>query len=83
MSKTHIGLTEYREGRNFIRIGDTVKCKPISGNRFRATVWAIRAEEDGTVVEVTVIRQGDHGGFRTFRPEKISRVAQSRVEVRA
>ncbi len=77
-------INEYRPGRNFIRVGDTVKCAPLSGNRFKATVRKIVTDADtGKVVEVEVARQGDYRQIRTFRPERVTRVAQSRVEVRA
>jgi len=79
-------VIEYRAGRNFVRVGDTVKCKPISGFSFRAKVRRILADESG-IVEVEVVRgiedPSGHCGFRTFRPCRISRVAQSRVQVRA
>lgn len=75
-------LIEIRLGRNFVRIGDTVKCSPHVGRRFLARVLSIN-EVDGTV-QVTVY--GGPAGralTRTFTTDRISRVAQTRHQERA
>ena len=48
--------TEYRTGRNFIRIGDIVRVRPRPGRRdgFEAKVRAILADERGEVTEIEV-----------------------------
>ena len=76
-----IPITEYRPGRNFIRVGDTVKCKPKVGKSFKAVVTQIAQRDETGEIEITVI--GGKPGFkaiRTFTPDKIDRVAQTRVE---
>lgn len=72
-------MSEYRHGRNYVRIGDIVKCRPLVGTSFKAPVTGIRRNAVG-VVEITVVggRQG-YKAYRTFTPERIARVAQSRV----
>lgn len=82
--RDHGFIGEYRPAgtRNFIRLGDTVKCKPASGTSFRAIVKSIR-QVNGAVREVEVY--GGKSGYekvRTFFPDQISRVAQSKVEAR-
>lgn len=74
-------LTEYRTGRNYIRIGDVVRVRPRPGRRdgFEARVRSIRGDDAGEVNEVEVF--GGPAGrqaIRTFRPDRIERVAQSR-----
>lgn len=75
-------VQQYRAGRNFIRVGDTVKVKPMPGRRngFKAVVRAISIDEGSAeVVEVEVF--GGPAGramTRTFRAERIQRVAQTR-----
>lgn len=75
-------VQQYRSGRNFIRVGDTVKVKPAPGKRngFKAVVRAIKVDEDtGAVGEVEVF--GGSAGramARTFRADRIERVAQTR-----
>jgi hypothetical protein len=73
---------EFRLGRNFVRVGDYVRVRPSPGRRngFEALVRAIRIDEDtGTVMEVEVFG-GTRGRVmvRTFRPERIERLAQTR-----
>lgn len=69
-------VTEYRVGRNFIRVGDTVKVKSRPGKRdaHLARVRRIITVE-GEVVEIEVVGPK---GFRTFLPERIERVAQTK-----
>ena len=70
-------LTEYRTGRNFIRVGDTVRCTPHVGRRFTARVTAI-AEVEGAI-QVTVY--GGPAGralTRTFTTDRITRLAQTK-----
>lgn len=76
-------LEAYRTGRNWIKVGDTVKCKPVSGNRFKATVIRITEDSGTGQLEIDVVRQGDHRQLRTFTPSSITRVAQSRVETQS
>ena len=76
-------ITEYRPGRNFIRVGDTVKCKPLVGRSFKAVVTDIAQRDETGEVEITVVGGiNGHKAFRTFTPEKIARVAQTRVEAK-
>jgi hypothetical protein len=73
-------VEEYRPNRNWIRLGDKVRCSPVVGGKFRATVTRIRADEDGVIVEVEVYGgKANHEKVRTFPPERIARLAQSRV----
>jgi hypothetical protein len=75
-------VSEYRRGRNFIRVGDVVRVKALPGKRdgFEARVRAIAVDErSGEPVEVEVF--GGYRGramVRTFRPDRIERVAQTR-----
>lgn len=74
-------LTEYRTGRNFIRIGDVVRVRPRPGRRdgFEARVRPIRADSAGEVSEVEVFGgPAGRSAVRTFRPDRIERVAQTR-----
>lgn len=80
MSKL-VPIEEYRPDRNFIRVGDTVKCKPLSGRSFRGKVLRIMADEEGVVQEVEVVRLGDHAQFRTFRPDRVTRLVQTKTRV--
>ena len=75
-------VNEYRRGRNFIRVGDVVRVKSSKGRRdgFEARVRLIRKDKrTGEVAEVEVFggRRG-HAMVRTFVPERIERVAQTR-----
>ncbi len=75
-------VTEYCTGRNFIRVGDVVRVRPEPGKRngFMAKVRAILVDEQTReVIEVEVF--GGRAGramVRTFCPERIERVAQTR-----
>jgi hypothetical protein len=75
-------VNEYRRGRNYIRLGDRVRIRPSPGRRngFDAVVHGIRIDEStGAVREVDVF--GGPSGramFRTFRPERIERLARHR-----
>lgn len=75
-------LTEYRPNRNFIRVGDTVKCKPTVGKSFKAKVTRIIQHDDGQIEIEVVGGINGHNAFRTFLPERIERIAQTRVEER-
>jgi hypothetical protein len=82
-----VEVPEYRPGRNFIRPGDTVKCSPLVGVSFRAVVTRILQREGTGEVEIEVVGgpvsvRGERKAIRTFTPDRISRVAQSRVEER-
>jgi hypothetical protein len=71
----------YQPNRNWIRVGDRVRCSPTVGGKFKATVRRILVDDDGIVVEVDVYGgKANHEKLRTFPPEKITRLAQSRVE---
>lgn len=77
-----VKVEKYRVGRNFIRVGDVVRVRAAPGKRngFKATVRAIKIDErTGQVGEVEVF--GGPAGramVRTFRRDRIERVAQSR-----
>jgi hypothetical protein len=75
-------VSEYRRGRNFIRVGDVVRVKALPGRRngFEAKVRAITVDErNGEPVEVEVFGGArGQGMIRTFRAERIERVAQTR-----
>lgn len=77
-----VKVNEYRQGRNFIRVGDVVRVKPLPGKRngFEAKVRAITVDEEtGEPIEIEVF--GGYRGramVRTFRPDRINRVAQTR-----
>ena len=65
------------------RIGDIVTCRPKVGGPFRAKVLRIlvEAEDPTNVREVDVIGgYKDEKAFRTFRPDNITRLAQSRLD---
>ena len=75
-------VSEYRRGRNFIRVGDVVRVKVLAGKRngFEANVRAITVDErTGEPVEVEVFGGArGRGMIRTFRADRIERVAQTR-----
>jgi hypothetical protein len=75
-------VNEYRRGRNFIRVGDVVRVKALPGKRngFEAKVRAITVDErNGEPVEIEVFGGArGQGMIRTFRAERIERVAQTR-----
>lgn len=77
-----VKVQQYRTGRNFIRVGDTVKVRATQGKRngFKAVVRGIRLDEGtGEVAEIEVYGgPPGHAMARTLRPERIQRVAQSR-----
>lgn len=74
-------VSEYRRGRNFIRVGDVVRVKALPGKRngFEAKVRAVKIDErSGEVVEVQVFGGArGQGMIRIFRPERIQRRSQS------
>lgn len=77
-----IEVTEYRQGRGIIHLGDRVHIRPTPGRRngFDAIVRRIRADETtGDIREVEVFG-GPKGRamFRTFRPDRIERLARHR-----
>lgn len=77
-----IEVTEYRPGQGVIHLGDRVRIRPTPGRRngFDAIVQRIRIDETtGEVREVEVFG-GARGRamFRTFRPDRIERVARHR-----
>ena len=82
---TRSGLTkisEYRRGRNFIRVGDVVRVRPDPGRRngFMAKVRAIFVDERTDEIAQVEVFGGRAGRamVRTFCPERIERVAQTR-----
>jgi hypothetical protein len=78
-----VTLTAYKPGRNFIRLGDSVRCFLLHGRPFTGTIPAIGADgSNGAVVEVDVIGgpKGRPRSLRTLRPEGIARVAKTRHE---
>jgi hypothetical protein len=77
-------ISEYRVGRNFIRVGDAVKITPSAPRKrdgFVAEVKEIEIDEQGNPKAIHVIG-GKNGAFRAIRPERIKRVAQSKIEKR-
>jgi hypothetical protein len=77
-----IEVTEYRRGRAVVHLGDRVRIRATPGRRngFDAVVHRIRVNEaTGDVLEVDVFG-GSRGRamFRTFRPDRIERVARHR-----
>lgn len=78
-----IPVAGYQPNRNWIRIGDTVMCRPVAGGRFEAKVRSIKADQEGVIREVEVFGgRGGRAAIRTFAPDKIQRMAQNRVESR-
>jgi hypothetical protein len=77
-----IDVDEYRPGRNFIRIGDPVRCRPLVGGPFDATVRRIRVDEvTGEAKEVEVVggRPGHPVAIRTLAPTRIQRRAATKA----
>ncbi len=73
---------EFRPGRNFIRIGDPVRCRPLVGGPFDATVRRIRVDEEtGEAKEVEVVggRPGHPVAIRTLAPTQIQRRAATKA----
>lgn len=76
----------YRCGRNWINVGDTVKCKLRGKHPCLGRVLAIRGENDeATEIDVVLTTKIDGisratmaGTTRVFRPDSIERVAQTR-----
>ncbi|HSH62229.1 MAG TPA: hypothetical protein VK988_21795 [Acidimicrobiales bacterium] len=75
-------VAEYRTGRNFIRVGDVVRVRATAGKRngFMATVRAIFVDERTNEVAHVEVFGGRAGQamVRSFCPERIERVAQTR-----
>lgn len=77
-----IEVDEVRHGgRNFIRVGDTVKVSGDPGKRgFEATVRKIVVDDQGAVRWFEVYGgSGGRASMRVLRPERIKRMAQSKV----
>lgn len=77
-----IDVTEFRRGRAVIHLGDRVRIRNTPGRRngFDAVVQRIRVDvTTGAVREVDVFG-GSRGRamFRTFRPDRIERLARHR-----
>ena len=73
---------EFRPGRNFIRVGDLVRCRPRVGGPFDATVRHIRVDEEtGEVREIEVVggRPGRPVAIRTLPPTRIQRRAATKA----
>lgn len=76
----HGELQEYRVGRNWIRVGDTVHVKPSRPGRrdgFDSRVLRIRGNQSAGVAAVDVVDPRT-GGVRTLPPERIERKAQTK-----
>lgn len=79
-------VRRFRRGRCFINVGDVVRVKATQGRRngFPARVRAIKVDPaTGEVIEVEVF--GGASGrqmVRTFAPDRIERVAQTRLGAR-
>lgn len=70
-----VELSEVRTGRNFIRVGDPVRLKPVHGTSFETKVH--RIVDVGGVVEV----EGRHprtGAIRTVTVDRVVRKAVRR-----
>lgn len=81
-----IEISEYRRGKSIIHLGDRVRIRPTPGRRngFEAIVRRIRADEaSGAVREIDVFG-GPRGRamFRTFRPDRVERLARHRRDQR-
>lgn len=74
--------SEIRMGRNFVRVGDIVKVAARPGKRdgFEAKVEAIVLDDETGAVRWLEVRGGRAGRyqFHAVRPERISRVAQTK-----
>ena len=77
-----IEVTEYRRGRGVVHLGDRVRIRPTPGRRngFEAVVQRIRIDEATGLVREVDVFGGARGRamFRTFRPERIERLARHR-----
>jgi len=76
-------VQRYRHGRNYINLGDLVRVRAAPGRRngFPARVRSIKVDvRTGEVVEVEVFG-GPNGRamVRTFLPERIERLAQTKA----
>lgn len=73
-------VDQWRPGRNYVRPGDRVRCRPPVGHSFVAIVKRIYADRTEHVREVEV-----YGGppgrasVRQLRAEAVRRVAQTRA----
>ena len=77
-----VSITEYRPGRNFIRVGDVVKIVLLNGRKEEAIVKRIIADETtGEVREIETVTI-ERRQWRTVRPDRIIRLAQTRQEVK-
>lgn len=74
-------LTEYQHNRNFVRVGDPVKAKPVGRTAFDTRVHRISRLANG-VIEIEVVDPYTKG-IRTVTPARITRKAVSRQEVSA
>lgn len=71
-----VDVADYRMTTHWtLKVGDLVKCKPLSGNKFMAEVTKIRTNDDtGDLIEIEVVGgKGKTRSVRTFRPERISK----------
>ncbi|MEW6474285.1 MAG: hypothetical protein AB1679_18695 [Actinomycetota bacterium] len=77
-----IEVSEFRRGRAVIHLGDRVRVRPTPGRRngFEAVVQRIRIDEATGLVREVDVFGGARGRamFRTFRPERIERLARHR-----
>jgi len=74
-------IAETKRGRRTIAVGEQVKCRPVVGPAFVATVRRIMAEVGTeTVVEFEVVG-GRRGGreFRTFAPDRVEPLPKKRT----
>lgn len=78
-------MTEYRVGRNFIRVGDIIKVKLPKKSSFLARLTAIEGE-DGVPVNLTITiwaklngdAHGHQGKWRIVQPEMVTKVDQKK-----
>jgi hypothetical protein len=68
---------EWKPDHEFVRVGDTVNCKPVTGRKFRATVRRIMADDNEVVQEIEVVPL-HKAEFRTFHTDRVTRLVQSK-----
>lgn len=76
--RTRMTVTEYRDGRNFVRVGDLVKVAPSRPGRRNGFVSRVRRIhfDEATLQPTGVDVVDGTGAIRTVRPERITRKRQ-------
>lgn len=81
MGASQDDLSEVRVGRNFIRVGDTVRVTPSAPKKrdgYRGKVTRIRMVEGTVTFDVIGAPRGRVPGTHTMFAERVVRVAQTR-----